>query len=204
TLAAPQAGKTCGRPQFPRENLLPACPVGRRREARLRCPGGVRSTFEKQNLAPGAQQFLQGAEVFRAGASLERAVDRRATARDVACLAVGFCQCGEERSISQCESRLCKLVEPLAQSVQPGDDVTRLYVQHTVETAPGGLPQRQRLPCRVIKQHRHIAPGRRQITYEQGYRAATLAERIAQGRRMIKGLSILDIAPDDTHRLIGK
>src|SRR5215471_7034814 len=64
------------------------------------------------------------------------------------------------------------------------------------------MPRRQRIPCGVLKQHRHITLCRRQVAYQQRYPARALAERIAQRELVIDGSSIINIALGNTQCLI--
>src|SRR5262249_22434871 len=201
TLAAPQAGEAGRGPQFPRQNLLPARPVERLQKLRFG-GSGVRCSLAKEKLALDAQQLRQVPELFAAMAPLERLVDCRATACDLSGFAQALCQCGEKKNIARFESRLRKLVESSAQSIQPTDYVALFDAQHAVETTPRGMQRSQRMPRGVIKQHRHITLCHGQIAYEQRNRARALTERIAQGKLVIEISSILDVALGDAHGLV--
>src|SRR5262245_43568754 len=137
-------------------------------------------------------------------APLERLVDRRATACYLPHPAGGLCQLGEERKVASFESRLRQFVEPGAQNIQPIGDIALLNAQDAIEATPRGMPCRQRMPCGMIKQHRHITLCCREVAYQKRYPARGLAEGIAQRKLVIEGQSILNIALGNAHGLVGE
>src|SRR5262249_8580342 len=134
-------------------------------------------------------------------AALERLVDRRAPACYLSHPAGGLCQLGEERKVASLESRLRQFVEPGAQNIQPVADVALLNAQDAIEATPRGMPRRQRMPCGMIKQHRHIPLCCRQVAYQERYPARAVTEGIAQRKLVIEGHSILNIAARQCARL---
>src|SRR5262249_43555963 len=69
---------------------------------------------------------------------------------------------------------------------------------------PRGMPRRQRMPCGMLKQHRHITLCCRQVAYQERYPARALTERIAQRKLVIEGQSILNIALGNADGLDGE
>src|SRR5271165_7244239 len=67
-----------------------------------------------------------------------------------------------------------------------------------------GVPGGQRMPCRMVEQHRHEAFRRRQIADEKRDRARGLGQRVTQRKRVIGDASLLNTALGSAHRLIGK
>src|SRR5262249_53781807 len=158
-------------------DLLPPRPVERLAKVRLGRRVGSGRSLAKQNRALDAQQLRQIPELFVALASLQRLIDCRTSVRDLSGFVQALCQCGEEKYVARFESRLRELVEPGAQAIQPANYVALLDAQHALEATPRGMQRNQRMPCGVIKQHRHITLCRRQIAYEERHRTRALTER---------------------------
>src|SRR5262249_18701505 len=90
------------------------------------------------------------------------------------------------------------------QNIQSNYDVALLDAQHAVETTSRGIPLWQRIPCRVITQHRHMTPCRCEIAYQKCDWARASTKRVAQRKLVSEGPSIVNIALDSTQGLIGK
>ena len=199
----PQPGEARGAAQLPGQGPLPARPVERVLEVLLGRRG-----------APGPPSSRTSSALMRSSSAMHQRSSLRsdrASASSIVASPWATCPTPARPSASaprkagvvRDEAGLAKLVERGAEQLESGDDIAALDEQDSLQTAAPGVPDGQRMPGRMVEQHRHRAFGCRQVAAPDRDQARDL-QRAAHRQRVIARPRVLDIALRDAQGLIGK
>ena len=160
-------------------------PVERLPEVILGRNGCVRSILQQQKLAFDTKQFGHVPAPFAALRSCQRLADCHQSFTHLADTAQAFREHAEQSCVTQDVTGAAKLFQSGSKKRQSSDAFSASDQEHPPQTAGPNLPNRERVPFRMLDQHRHEAFGCRQIADEERDRASRLRQRITHRKRMI-------------------
>ena len=199
----PQLGEAGGAAQLPGQRLLSARPPQRVLEVLFGGRGGVRGSLQQDQLALDAQELRDAPILLVTLGSGERLVDRRESLGNFPVAGQALRHGAEQGGVVRDEAGLAELVEGVAEKREAATDLAALDEPDAVQAATPRMPDGERVPGRMVEQHRHGAPGRRQIAAPERDQTRRL-QRVAQRERVIDRPSVLDVALGGPQSLIGE
>ena len=154
-------------------------PVERLPEVVLgRCRGSGRA-LQQNELALNAQQLGNQPAFFGMLGSRHRLLDHGEPVGDLPGTGQGFRH--QERDEPQGdELGFAEFVKAGAQQPQSGGGIPTLDDEHPLMAAAPGLPERQRMACRMVEQQAHVMFRRSQIADQQCDRTCRLGQSVTQ------------------------
>lgn len=113
-------------------------------------------------------------------------------------------QLRDERHVAQGGAELANLVQRALEKLQSGSDIAALDGTCPIEAAVPGVPDGQRMPRRMIQQHRDRAFQLCQVADEERDRTGRRGQHVAQRHRVIERASVLNGALGGAHSLLRK
>jgi hypothetical protein len=114
---------------------------------------GCGGTLRQKKLALDAQQLGHPPAFFGVLGAVDRFIDRGKSRGDLAGTAQGFCHHTRKREQPQVGPGFTEFVKAGAQQTQSGGDIPALDDEQSLMAVAPGVPDRQRMSCRMVEQH---------------------------------------------------